>query len=328
VQHSNRKNKYKKKGSILLSTALALIVWIFIAQSMFMTSAGSMSIQKASRAANQAQQYAEIDANTLRLMAYDDLDTDGAHARQSITSVTDAADWEDEVSLTEEKLIDEDIQSKQRIATINIYKKGDTLSRCTLEVPLSSQGSGIPIGAIMAWNLETPPQYDGGSWLECNGQAVDTNKYRKLASMMQNVPDYRGVFLRGLGNITIPDSYYGSVNHSSNSLDTIQGDSSRELDGGVGYLLYGSTTHGGDGGGVGFHPPGSQLMSKNQPFWHPDHSIASQIYSYAIPQSNYSDYEYYSTSYTNVWYNALTKYEYTLEGNKDSGVVVKHFCNT
>ena len=183
----------------------------------------------------------------------------------------------------------------------------------------ASQGSGIPIGAIIAWTLETPPQYDGGIWLECNGQVVDNFKYRKLASMMSHVPDYRGVFLRGLGNITTPDSYYGSVNHSSDSLSMVQGDSSRELDGDVGYLIYGSATHGGDGGGVGFHPPGSQLMSKNQPFWHPDHSLASQIYSYAIPQSNYSDYEYYSTSYSNFWYNALTKYEYTLEGDKDIG---------
>jgi len=82
----------------------------------------------------------------------------------------------------------------------------------------ASQGSGIPIGAIIAWNLETPPQYDGGSWLECNGQQVDANKYRKLASIMSHVPDYRGVFLRGVGG-------------NSASLNELQSDAIRNITG-------------------------------------------------------------------------------------------------
>ena len=37
------------------------------------------------------------------------------------------------------------------------------------------------------------------NYLECNGQRVDKSKYPKLYALMHNVPDYRGVFLRGLG---------------------------------------------------------------------------------------------------------------------------------
>ena len=49
---------------------------------------------------------------------------------------------------------------------------------------------------VVAWTLNTNPS---DNYLECNGQAVDGNKYPKLYALMHNVPDYRGMFLRGLG---------------------------------------------------------------------------------------------------------------------------------
>ena len=49
---------------------------------------------------------------------------------------------------------------------------------------------------VVAWTLSSNPS---DNYLECNGQGVDKNKYPKLYQLMHNVPDYRGVFLRGLG---------------------------------------------------------------------------------------------------------------------------------
>ena len=47
---------------------------------------------------------------------------------------------------------------------------------------------------VVAWTLSANPS---DNYLECNGQVVDSTKYPKLYALMKNVPDYRGVFLRG-----------------------------------------------------------------------------------------------------------------------------------
>lgn len=65
-----------------------------------------------------------------------------------------------------------------------------------------------------------------GTWLECNGQS--TSAYPALAVVVgANVPDYRGIFLRGLGSQT--STHYGTVTHSSATLGTLQGDAIRNI---------------------------------------------------------------------------------------------------
>ena len=138
--NNKRNNRYKSRGSILVITALAAIVWIFIAQSLFIVGAGGFGMIKSSRVALQAQQYAEIEVDRLKNVAYENLDSDGAHSRQAIANIQESG-WEDEVSIGSEHAISGSDDAKQRIATINVYKSGDTLPRFTLEVPLSSQDS-------------------------------------------------------------------------------------------------------------------------------------------------------------------------------------------
>lgn len=85
---------------------------------------------------------------------------------------------------------------------------------------MTSLGSGdsLEVGMVIAWTLATNPS---DSYLECNGQAVDGSKYPKLYALMKNVPDYRGVFLRGLGG-------------NSASLGELQGDAIRNITGSTG----------------------------------------------------------------------------------------------
>lgn len=135
-----RNSRYKSRGSILVITALAAIVWIFIAQSLFIVGAGGFGMIKSSRVALQAQQYAEIEVDRLKNVAYENLDSDGAHSRQAIANIQESG-WEDEVSIGSEHSISGSDNAKQRIATVNVYKSGDILPRFTLEVPLSSQSS-------------------------------------------------------------------------------------------------------------------------------------------------------------------------------------------
>ena len=72
---------------------------------------------------------------------------------------------------------------------------------------------------VVAWTLSSNPS---DAYLECNGQAVDSTKYPKLYALMHNTPDYRGVFLRGLGSVT--SNHYGTVTHTSSNLGELQGD--------------------------------------------------------------------------------------------------------
>lgn len=64
-------------------------------------------------------------------------------------------------------------------------------------VSSKSSGVGIPIGSVIPWPADTMPAE--GEWLECNGQAYNTSTYSELYAAIKtaNVPDYRGVFLRG-----------------------------------------------------------------------------------------------------------------------------------
>ncbi len=91
---------------------------------------------------------------------------------------------------------------------------------------LGNSTDGLEIGMVVAWTLSVNPS---DSYLECNGQAVDSTKYPKLYALMHNTPDYRGVFLRGLGSVT--SNHYGTVTHTSSNLGELQGDAIRNITG-------------------------------------------------------------------------------------------------
>lgn len=65
--------------------------------------------------------------------------------------------------------------------------------------------SSIPVGTIIAWPVAQNPadwQNSDGSynWLECNGQSISKTVYPELFALMGGqVPDLRGLFLRGHG---------------------------------------------------------------------------------------------------------------------------------
>lgn len=85
--------------------------------------------------------------------------------------------------------------------------------------------SSIPVGTIISWPVAQNPadwQNPDGSynWLECNGQNFSQAAYPELFALMGGqVPDLRGLFLRGLGGnsaalgITQEDEI-GSHNHA------------------------------------------------------------------------------------------------------------------
>ena len=127
--------KFKKKGIMLLSAVLAAFLLTLVASGYFMTLNGSFNAIRSGGEAMKAQRYAEIEANKLSLISYNDLDS---KVSQNVWKVTDADDeWEYKVNLDPEKIIDADTGAKQRIATVSVRKDGDSIERFSLKVPIS-----------------------------------------------------------------------------------------------------------------------------------------------------------------------------------------------
>ena len=127
--------KFKKKGMMLLSAVLAAFLLTMVASGYFMTLTGSFNAIKSGGEAIQAQRYAEIEANKLSLLAYNDLDS---KVSQNVWKKSDADEgWEYKVNLGPEKVVDPSTNSKQRIATVSVRKEGDATDRFQMKVPLS-----------------------------------------------------------------------------------------------------------------------------------------------------------------------------------------------
>jgi len=217
------KIKKKEKGFTLVATALAVLCWIFIAQAFFMMSSGTLSTVKAERTAYQAEQNTALDVSRLKALDYYDLDSKGAHDRKVIEGVGDG-NWESEVTIDpEQPLNGEYDDAKLRIAHVKVYRTGDTTSRYSLDVPLTSRSGYIPVGSVITWpSSNLPDRMAHGDYLECNGQAFDMSKYPRLYKALgdNHVPDYRGVFLRGYGA--------RDGKHESGNLGSVQGDATIE----------------------------------------------------------------------------------------------------
>ena len=98
-------------------------------------------------------------------------------------------------------------------------------------ISVKSVGASIPVGTVITWPSNSWPS-DRDNWLECNGQSISSAVYPELVALVgSRVPDYRGIFLRGLGSQT--STHYGNVTHSSAALGQLQGDGIREIWGSV-----------------------------------------------------------------------------------------------
>ena len=75
----------------------------------------------------------------------------------------------------------------------------DSTSFDPTRVEVKAKGSGVPVGMILAWPVATNPE-DMDNWLECNGQSISPSVYPELFAVVGGqVPDLRGLFLRGHG---------------------------------------------------------------------------------------------------------------------------------
>ena len=116
----------------------------------------------------------------------------------------------------------------------------DATSFDPTRVEVKAKGSGgVPVGMILAWPVGQNPE-DMDNWLECNGQSISQSVYPELFAVVGGqVPDLRGLFLRGYGSQSYAQNNGSSVGittttHSSGALGQVQGDSTRNVAGTIG----------------------------------------------------------------------------------------------
>ncbi len=86
-----------------------------------------------------------------------------------------------------------------------------------------------PIGTIIAWPTDRAPDgraWEDSNWRKCNGALMDPNHYCRLLSVLGGdatpygkeggkfkLPDFRGCFLRGTGEVSVPQELYPENQH-------------------------------------------------------------------------------------------------------------------
>ena len=211
----------KHKGSAFISLLLiASAIISLIAISTARLSSSFNSTFNANSRITSAEQFALSSAAILQATNYDDLVDQPRHSIPN-TKYSSA------VTLGAEQNLENDV--KMRPAEISVYYGNDAEALYTLSTRLYKlpPESLIPVGMIIAWASSKNP--DDGTWLECNGQSCAA--FPKLVAVLgrSNVPEYRGVFLRGYGSRT--SSHYGTVTHQSGALGELQGDAIRNITG-------------------------------------------------------------------------------------------------
>lgn len=206
----------KRPANMVVSAMLATIIFIIIANCFMNLWGNSFTTLTAAKTATQAQAYSDIVSEKIKLEGTDAEEVTTKTKLSEITGNDSDDDWFYTYEIENET--EDDNGNVFKVASIKIYKDDENSPRYSTEIPLSSLGNntdGLEVGMVVAWTLSVNPS---DSYLECNGQVVDSTKYPKLYALMHNTPDYRGVFLRGLGG-------------NSASLGITQGDAIRNITG-------------------------------------------------------------------------------------------------
>lgn len=97
-------------------------------------------------------------------------------------------------------------------------KHSNDFNPLPISIQSESKSAGVPVGTIIVWPVSINP-VDMDNWLECNGQSITQAQYPELYAIVgSSVPDYRGLFLRGVGG-------------NSAALGIAQGDAIRNVTG-------------------------------------------------------------------------------------------------
>jgi len=134
------KKKCQKRGIVILNALIAIVIVGLLGISLTSIYANMFSTLSAGRDASQAQQYAQIEGEYLKTQGYDNADS-SVHDWKTMENLLGSDDgnlWESKVESVRDTETDDG--NKLKIVKVSVRQKGDTTSRASYEVPLSSQG--------------------------------------------------------------------------------------------------------------------------------------------------------------------------------------------
>ena len=137
------KKKCQKRGIVILNALIAIVIVGLLGISLTSIYANMFSTLSAGRDASQAQQYAQIEGEYLKTQGYDNADS-SVHDWKTMENLLGSDDgnlWEFKVESVRDTEIDDG--NKLKIVKVSVRQKGDTTSRASYEVPLSSQNDNI-----------------------------------------------------------------------------------------------------------------------------------------------------------------------------------------
>lgn len=193
--------KFKKHGFVLLPAVLSIFILGLLGVSLASIYSDTFATLSAGKAASSAQQFAQIEAEYLKTLGFDEAAT-GKHTwntMEKFVGDADGKEWESQVENVRHMQVSED--NAVDIYKISVRKKGDKTSAYSVEIPLSSQSGGdnFPIGTILPYigELNKIPK----KWALCDGtNGTPDLRDRVLQSYGVNS---KGLFLEaGLPNIT------------------------------------------------------------------------------------------------------------------------------
>lgn len=170
----------KKSGVALLATIISIAVLLLVSGGFFTIMASNTGLIKSGGESLQAQYFAQLEADTIKMLSYDEVDNITQDTWQEFDIDNS---WQYKVNVGPEQNVG-DSDNTIKIASISVRKNGDTINRFALDVPLSSQGSNtLPVGTILPYVGELSKIPHG--WGLCDG----TN----------GTPNLTGRFLQGWG---------------------------------------------------------------------------------------------------------------------------------
>ena len=126
---------------MLLSAVLGTFLLTMAAAGYFIVVSGSLNAIKSGGEAIQAQRYAEIEANKLSLLEYDEINSKVIQNKWE--KVDSDEHWEYKIQFGPEKIIDPDKEIKQRIVTIFVKKENDSTERFQLNTSIIGKKTKI-----------------------------------------------------------------------------------------------------------------------------------------------------------------------------------------
>ena len=141
----------KKSGVALLATIISIAVLLLVSGGFFTIMASNTGLIKSGGESLQAQYFAQLEADTIKMLSYDEVDNITQDTWQEFDIDNS---WQYKVNVGPEQNVG-DSDNTMKIASISVRKNGDTINRFALDVPLSSQSNSLKFKGLNAESMTT-----------------------------------------------------------------------------------------------------------------------------------------------------------------------------